>query len=85
MVQPFAREKGRHTFLREDLCVHRGAWAAPSVERLTLELGSGHDLVVARLRPVSGSVLGREPTWDSLSLSFYLSPNHVLSVSEIKK
>ena len=39
----------------------RGAWAAQSVEHLTLDFGSGHDLRVVRLSPVLGSALGMEP------------------------
>ena len=39
----------------------RGVWVAQSVKCLTLEFGPGHDLMVVRLRPVSGSVLGVEP------------------------
>ena len=46
----------------------RVAWVAQSVERLTLDLGSGHDLMVcgfeARIEPWAGST---DPAWDSLS------------------
>ena len=34
---------------------------AQSVERLTLDFGSGHDLTVVRPSPESGSVLNVEP------------------------
>ena len=40
---------------------------AYSVECLTLDYGSNHDLRVVRSSPVSGSVLTVEPGWDSLS------------------
>ena len=39
----------------------RGAWVAQSVKCLTLDFKSGHDFMVVRLNPVSGSVLGMEP------------------------
>ena len=32
----------------------RGAWVAPSVRRLTLDLGSGHDLPVREFEPHVG-------------------------------
>ena len=40
-----------------------------SVEHLTLDFGSGHDLGVMGLSPVLGSMLSMEPAWDSLPLS----------------
>ena len=42
---------------------------AQHVERPTLDLGSGRDLVVVGLSPMSGSALGVDPAWDSLSPS----------------
>ena len=39
---------------------------------LTLDLSSGHDLVVMGLTPASGSVLSVEPAWNSLSLPLTL-------------
>ena len=47
-----------------------GAWVTPSVKRLTLDFGSGHDLnsfVISR--PVSDSAHSAEPDWESPSLS----------------
>ena len=41
---------------------------AQSVERPTLDFGSGHDPRVVGLRPVSSFTLGMEPALDSLSL-----------------
>ena len=57
-----------------------GNWGAPSVERATLDFGSGHGPRDVGLSPTSGSVLSVEPAWDSLSL--YPSPrSHVRSLS----
>ena len=42
-----------------------GAWVAPSVKRLTLDFGSGHDLAIltssSSLGSTLGSSLGMEP------------------------
>ena len=38
----------------------RGDWVARSIERPTLDPGSGHDLRVVRLSPMSGSTLSTE-------------------------
>ena len=40
---------------------------AQSVKYLTLDFGSGRDLMIVRLSPISGSVLGREPAFPSSS------------------
>ena len=57
---------------------HLGAvWVAQSVKNLTLDVGSGHDLVVVRSSPALGSVLSELGI-----LSFLLSlpsPAHALS------
>ena len=51
-----------------------GAWVAQSVMRLTLGLGSGHDLMVCRFESCIGlCVDSAEPAWGSLSLSLSLS------------
>ena len=43
---------------------------AQSVECLTLDFGSGHDpRVMGSSLTSEASMLGREPAWDSLSLS----------------
>ena len=39
----------------------RGTCVIQSVRHLTLDLGSGHDLVVVRLNPKLGSMLRGEP------------------------
>ena len=56
---------------------------AQSVKRLTLDFGSGHDLMVCEFEPRAGSV---EPAWDSpslpLSLSLPCSLSHSLSLSK---
>ena len=60
-----------------------GLRVAQSVKRLTLDLGSGHDLTVREFEPRVGLCAdSAEPAWDSLSLS--LCPSslvHVLSFS----
>ena len=56
---------------------------AQSVEHLTLDFSSGHDLMVCEFEPNIG--LGAdsvEPAWDSLSLC--PSPTHPVSVSKNK-
>ena len=46
-----------------------GAWVAQSVKHLTLDLGSGHDLAVHKIRPrVWLYAASAEPAWDSLSV-----------------
>ena len=50
------------------------------VEHPTLGFGSGHDLRVVRLRPVSGSTFSKDSAWDSLPLPLPLFP-----LSEINK
>ena len=52
-----------------------GARVAQSVKRLTLDLGSGHDLTVSWVR------VPAEPAWDSLPLSLWPSLAHTLPVS----
>ena len=65
----------------------RATWVAQSVERLTLDICSGHALVVMGSSPVLGFVLSVEPAWEfslSLSLSqslFALSHAHRCSLS----
>ena len=51
------------------------------VKRLTLALGSGHDLMVVRSSPVLGSVLIMVPAWDSLSPSLSAPLMLTLSLS----
>ena len=53
---------------------------APLVKRSTLGFRSGHDLIIHRSSPKSGSAGGIQPAWDSLSLSVP-SPAHTVSVS----
>ena len=64
------------------------AWVAQSLKCPALDFGSGHDLTVVSLSPMSGSVLGVDLAWDSLSLSAPPScmHTHVPSFSQkIKK
>ena len=60
----------------------RGAWVSQSVKHLTLDFGSGVDLVVRASEPHVG--LGAdsgEPAWDSLSsISRGSSPARALSL-----
>ena len=62
-----------------------GTWVAQSVECLTLDLSSGHDLTLREVEPCIGLCPdGTEPAWDSVSPSlcpFLL----VLSLSKINK
>ena len=57
-----------------------GAWVVQSVERPTLDLGSGHDLTVHEIEPQVGAYLRF-----SLSLSLCPSPAHAFSLSQKKK
>ena len=47
---------------------------ALSVEHLTLDFDSSHDLRVMGCSPMSGSVLSGESAWDSLSLPSLAAP-----------
>ena len=61
---------------------HRGAWAAQSVKRLTLDFSSGHDLTVCDREPRVGLCAdSAEPPWDSLSPSLSLPLLRSKSVS----
>ena len=52
----------------------RGAWVVQSVQRLTLDFGSGHDVTVRGIEPhIRLHTDSREPAWDSLSPSPSLS------------
>ena len=53
---------------------YRGAWTAQSVKRLTLDVGSGHDVIVPEVDPRIGHhAYGTEPAWDPLCVSLSLS------------
>ena len=55
---------------------------AHSVKHLTLDFGSGRDLMVCEFEPrVRLCADSAEPAWDSLSPSLCPSPAHVLSLS----
>jgi len=59
----------------------RGAWVAQSVKRLALGFSSGHDLLVGRSSPASGSLLSKEsasPLLLPLQLVLSLSNKYVL-------
>ena len=53
---------------------HEGPLIVQSVERPTLDFGSGHDLGVMRSSPVSDSAVGMKPAQDSLSPSSTAPP-----------
>ena len=66
-------------------CIHKftrtgGAWAARSVKRPTLDIGSGHDLTVCDIKPVSGSVPTARRLLGILSLPLCPTHVHVLSL-----
>ena len=61
----------------------RVPWVAQLVKRLTLDFGSGHDLVVCEPQSHVGlRADSAEPAWDSLSLSLCPSPALSLSLSK---
>ena len=53
---------------------------AQPVKRLTLDLGSGHDLAVCGIEPR----VSVEPAWDSHSLPLSLCPSPAHSLSQNK-
>ena len=54
---------------------------AHSVKRLTLDLGSGHDLTVCEFEPrIRHWADGAEPAWDSVAPSLCPSPACALSL-----
>ena len=61
----------------------KGAWVAQLLKRLTLDLGSGHDLTVGEFKPHVGSALRRRSLLGilSLSLSLSLCPSPTLACS----
>ena len=59
---------------------------AQSVKRLTLDFGSGHDLMVPGIEPHIGLCADNvEPSWASLSPSLSAPPLLVLSLKKKKK
>ena len=59
---------------------------AQLVKRLTLDFGSGHDLMVCELEPCIGlHADNTEPAWDSLSPSLPAPPPVTLMLSKINK
>ena len=63
----------------------RGAWEAQSVKRLTLDFGSGHDLMVCKFEPhIRLYTDSMQSAWDSLSLSLSVSPLLMLSKINFK-
>ena len=59
---------------------NRGAWAAQSVERLTLGFSSGHDCTVPGIDTrIELCAAGVEPAWDSLFPSLSAPPPFMLS------
>ena len=61
--------------------MYRGAWEAQSVERPTLDFGSGRDLMIGEFEPCIGlPVDSSETVWDFLSPSLCPSPAYALSL-----
>ena len=59
----------------------QGAWVAQLGEHLTLDFGSGHDLMVRGIKPHIGLYAdSEEPAWDSLTFPLSL-PSPALSLS----
>ena len=59
----------------------RGAWVAQLVERLTLDIGSGHDLMVCGFEPLIGvSAVSTESASDPLSPFLFAPPPLVYAV-----
>ena len=59
-----------------------GAWGAQSAKHLTLDFGSGHNLVVHEFKPHIGLCAdSAEPAWDSLSTLLSASSPFSLSLS----
>ena len=57
--------------------VYRGDWVVQSVKPLTLDFGSGHDLMARESEPSVGLCAdSMEPAWGSLSLSLCPSSIH---------
>ena len=55
-----------------------GTWVAQSAQLLTLDFGSGHDLMVHEYEPVRLCTVSVEPAWDSLSPSLSVPPPFAL-------
>ena len=72
-VEPSSSENGRKEE-RRDLKTDKfkGTWVVHSVECLTIDFGSGHDLVVHEIRPHAG-LCAELRTYLGSSLSFSLS------------
>ena len=58
-------------------------WVAQLVEQMTLDFGSGHDLMVHGTKPCIGKALSMELAWDSLSSSLSAPPLLSLSLSKL--
>ena len=60
-----------------------GTWAAQSIEHVTLDFCSGHDLTVCEFKPhVRVCTDSPEPAWEFLSLSLSLSLSLRLTLSQ---
>ena len=87
-LQACLRQRPPDWFATLQLRFHssQGTWEAPSVKRLTLDFGSGHDLTVHELESHVGLCADSvEPAWDSLSPSLRPSPVLVLWLSQTKE
>ena len=60
----------------------KGAWVAQSVKHPSLDLSSGHDLMVREFEPrIRLCADSAEPAWDSLTPSLSAPSPHALSLS----
>ena len=67
------------------LCIYRGTWVAQSVTHLTLDFGSGCDLMFPEFEPHVGLCADIvKPVWDSVSLSLSAPPLLTLSLFQYK-
>ena len=75
-VVPFMKHRqSRFSIILKGPRIFRGTWVAQLIKHWSLDFGSGHDLTVCEVKLSIGLCTdSMEPTWDSLSPSFSLSP-----------
>ena len=87
MVASHPEEHGRNVqfilnIFKKKKKLFTGTWVAQLVMHPTLDLGSGHDLMVCEFKPQAGLCADSvKPAWDSLSLSLCPSPARLCSPS----
>ena len=71
--------------LRVKISIYGHIWLAQLVKHPIFDFGSGHDLMVRKIKPWLGLCAhSKEPAWDSPSPSFCPYPAHMLSLSKNK-